>query len=874
MLRDIAGKIVQEQDSLIEKIADAFITQIPVYASISSTARRELTDSLRALILLIGKFLLAGGEDQKEAFAYARRVSEARFIQNIPFGELVRSYYIGEEVVWNELVQYLKEQDHSLDDWVKLFSIKSSLEADLISALSSSYMAEKDLYINRRLRELTAMIEVGKTIAASIQLDVVLRQILEVSTSLMQVNMGAVFFLQEETGDLQLEAALGLPRPWVKGLTVDLSRSLLRVALEKKKPEAANSERLEGLQLPSFAGGKTINSLISCPILLGDTPIGGIELYDLRTRSFQPLDLVLLSTFASQAGVAIQNARLFGRERRRREQALSAKEMAEDIARSINLYQALGIVVHNLATIAGVDRCTLYHYYADTGEIEFVRGFGLREKERKILKGMRTRVSDIDEMTRAAVEDKEIVIVHDASSDSRASRESVELFNIQSCLLAPLVFKDQVTGLVVLDHTRRKHYFDQNEVEMIRAAASQAAQAIEQVKLRESIHQKEMALQQAQVNLEVFKERERSEAIINANPDAIMLVSRDFNVMSFNPAAETLTGWRAGEAIGRSCCEILNGRLPDPGVCRRGDCPIARSIQGDTSPLKEMLYTRRDGTQVWIGGSFSVLRNPKRHIENVVAVFRDISEQKRLEHMAIVEKELEIARNTQSALLPADSLDHARVKIKCRQEQARLVGGDWYDYWIDGNRLILVIGDAAGSGMPAALMATLAMSAIRAEAHRSSNILEIIQRVNKSILPNQMEDNFLTVFYSEINLDDLTMRYLNAGHYDPLWVREGRNSQFLPSKERLILGAFDMPDLKVEEVKLQAGDRLILYTDGLIESRNSHHVLFGLNRLVRYINANSTRSRDTLIDELYSRLLDFTGKTFDDDITMLVCDLL
>jgi sigma-B regulation protein RsbU (phosphoserine phosphatase) len=185
-----------------------------------------------------------------------------------------------------------------------------------------------------------------------------------------------------------------------------------------------------------------------------------------------------------------------------------------------------------------------------------------------------------------------------------------------------------------------------------------------------------------------------------------------------------------------------------------------------------------------------------------------------------------------------------------------------------------VIGDAAGSGMPAALMATLAMSAIRAEAHRSSNILEIIQRVNKSILPNQMEDNFLTVFYSEINLDDLTMRYLNAGHYDPLWVREGRNCQIIPSRERLILGAFDMPDLRVEEVQLQAGDRLILYTDGLIESRNSHHVLFGLNRLVRYINANSTRTRDALIDELYNRLRDFTGKPFDDDITMLVCDLL
>jgi serine phosphatase RsbU (regulator of sigma subunit) len=287
-----------------------------------------------------------------------------------------------------------------------------------------------------------------------------------------------------------------------------------------------------------------------------------------------------------------------------------------------------------------------------------------------------------------------------------------------------------------------------------------------------------------------------------------------------------------------------------------------------------MLYTRRDGTQVWIGGSFSVLRSPKRHIENVVAVLRDISEQKRLEHVAIVEKELEIARNTQSALLPPDFLDHARVKIKCRQEQARLVGGDWYDYWIDGKRLVLVIGDAVGSGMPAALMATLAMSAIRAEAHRSEDILEIIQRVNNSILPNQMEDNFLTIFYSEINLDNLTMRYLNAGHYDPLWVREGRNSRFLPCRERLILGAFDMPDLKVEEIKLKKKDRLILYTDGLIESRNSHRVPFGLNRLVRYVNANSTRQREALINDLYRRLQDFTGKPFDDDITLLVCDIL
>ncbi len=874
MLRDIAGKIHSEQDALVEKMADAFAEQVPTYANLARSARQELEESLKSLVQLIARFLETDGDDREEAFDYARRVSEARFFQNIPFGDLVRSYYIGESIVWGELVQDLAEEEYPLEDWARLFEIKGSLESDLISALSFSYMEEKDRYINRRLRELTAMIEVGKTIASTIQLDMVLRQILEVSISLMQVNTGAVFLLEEGTGDLRLEAALGLSRPWVKGMVIDQARSLLREALETRKTVAASDERLEGLQLPSLAGGKKIRSLVTCPVYLGDDPIGCIELYDQRSRTYQQLDLMLLSTFASQAGVAIQNARLFGLEKRRREQALIAKEMAEDIARSINLYQALGIVVHNLATIAGVDRCTLYRFDLDTGEIGFVRGFGLREKERKLLKGLRVRAARVDEMTRAAVEDREIQIVNDAVSDPRANPRNVKDFNIKSCLLAPLVFRDQVTGLVCLDHTRRKHYFDSNEVEMIRAAASQAAQAIEQVKMRESIHQKEMALQQAQINQEVFKERERSEAIINANPDAILMVGRDLKIVSFNPAAEELTGWRAGEAIGRSCCEILYGRGPDPRECRKSGCPIANAMQGDTSPLKEMLYQRRDGTQVWIGGSFSALRNPKRRIESIIAVFRDISEQKRLEHMAIVEKELEIARQTQSALLPAGSLDHARVKIECRQEQARLVGGDWFDYWIDGNRLVLVIGDAAGSGMPAALMATLAMSAIRAEAHRSDNIQEIIQRVNRSILPNQMEDNFLTIFYSEIDLTDLTMRYLNAGHYDPLLVREGRNSQFLPSRERLILGAFDTFDVSVEEVKLKKGDRLVLYTDGLIESRNSHRVPFGLNRLVRYINANSSRGREELINDLYTRLRDFTGKPFDDDITLLVCDVM
>ncbi len=457
MLNLIAGHIRRDRDSLVERVVDDLIGQIPTYATLSRSSRQELSRNIRDLIDLVISFLEAGGEDSDETYAYARKVSQARFVQSIPFGDLVRSYYVGEAVIWGAVVQAVAEGDFPLEDWSRLFEIKSELESHLISGLSFAYMDEKNRYVTRRLQELTAMIEVGRTIAATINLDQVLRQILEVSTAVMQVHMGGVFLMDEDTGNLRLEASLGLQRPWGKGMVMDLSRSLLREAFASGRPEAAVDDGLAGLQLPALPGGRKVRSLISCPILKADSRIGGIELYDEEPRVYQALDLALLDTFASQAAVAIQNARLFELEKRRREQALIAKEMAEDVARSVNYYQALGIVVHNLTSIAGVDRCTLYSYDRETGEMEFLRGFGLKAAERKALKGLRVRAAEVDEMTRRAVEVGEMVSVEDASSDPRVNPRNARVFGLRSCLLVPLKYRDQVTGLVCLDHTRKPH---------------------------------------------------------------------------------------------------------------------------------------------------------------------------------------------------------------------------------------------------------------------------------------------------------------------------------------------------------------------------------------------------------------------------------
>jgi len=326
--------------------------------------------------------------------------------------------------------------------------------------------------------------------------------------------------------------------------------------------------------------------------------------------------------------------------------------------------------------------------------------------------------------------------------------------------------------------------------------------------------------------------------------------------------------------VGRHVHEILYGELGmEPGTCPHDDCPVDAAFRGEKIKIKEMEYERRDGSAVWVSGSLSVIRNQKRQIQNVVCVFHDISEEKRLQHLALVDKELDIASHIQSALLPEGPLENSRARVLVHQEQARIVGGDWYDYWGDGNRLVLVIGDATGSGIPAALLATLAMSAIRTEAKYPGDILDVATRANRAIVPNRLDDRFVTVFYSELDLDTLILRYVNAGHNDPLLIRGGSELIVLGSARRSILGAFEDPDLEEVNIQLEPGDRIFLYTDGVTECRDSRRRMYGENRLRRYLKKAGSRAPKAFIEGLVDSVKGFSGGKIEDDFTILMCDV-
>lgn len=874
MLNRLSDTISAYLEDLVEEMQNAFEDNLPTYAGLSQDVKKDIHELVKRLAVRTTEFMAGSGADREDLYAFARMIGRNRSLQNIPFADLVRAIYLVESIIWNRVIPEINEMELEPADLQRMLDMQSELNSNLVAALSAAYLETKDEMINRQLRELHGLLEVGRTIASTMDLETVFLQILEVAASIMQTNMGAIYLLEQEEEELRLVSQLGLSPPWAKGRRFHLDRSLLTQAMEEGSPVAAADTRLRGLNLPTPARGGKVRSVLSCPIMKDDKTVGALELYDVEPRTYNRLDMALLAAFAPQAGVAIENARLFGLERRRRRQTVELKELAEAIGSAMSFKQAMGIMVRSLVMIMGADKCLLFFYEQKEGMLEFARGYGLSSGMTKYLQSHNWGLDDLDEAIGLAIRNQQVITTEDASSDPRINEEYARFLKVRGCIIAPLVYGGRVSGLLVIGSNTKTRLFEEEDPEMIAAVLDQVTIAIEQVRLRERIREREKRLQELEASERVFVERERSEAIIATNPEAIFLVDRGRNIIVFNPAAAELFGWREEEAVGRHFHEILYGEEGvKPGECTRRDCPVEAAFRGEKTGLREMEYERRDGSKVWISGSFSVIRNRKRQIQNVVCVFRDISEQKRLQHLALVDKELDIASHIQGALLPSGPLENRKVRVLAHQEQARIVGGDWYDFWEEDNRLMLVIGDAAGSGIPAALLATLAMSAIRSEAKYGSDALAVVTKANRAIVPHRLEDRFITVFYSELDLKTLTLHYVNAGHHDPVLIRGGSELINLTSKRRTILGAFDEPDLEEEEIKLEPGDRIFIFTDGVIECRDSRRRMFGHNRLRRYLRGAGSRAPGNFIDGLVDTLKGFTGGKVEDDFTIMLCDI-
>ena len=243
-------------------------------------------------------------------------------------------------------------------------------------------------------------------------------------------------------------------------------------------------------------------------------------------------------------------------------------------------------------------------------------------------------------------------------------------------------------------------------------------------------------------------------------------------------------------------------------------------------------------------------------------------EQERIERES-VEHELRVARRIQQASLPEEVPQLEGWQISPYYQPAREVGGDFYDFFeLPDGHLGLVVADATGKGVPAALVMASARSMLRAVARASEySPGDVLGRVNDTLVTDMPPNMFVTCFYAILDPKSATLSYANAGHDLP-YVHHGDGAEELRARG-MPLGPMPGMSYEQKEVVLDAGVSVLLYSDGLVEAHDPKGEMFGFPR-VRAQVAERGEERwlgEYLMEELYS----FVGEGWEqeDDITLL-----
>jgi predicted ester cyclase len=233
-----------------------------------------------------------------------------------------------------------------------------------------------------------------------------------------------------------------------------------------------------------------------------------------------------------------------------------------------------------------------------------------------------------------------------------------------------------------------------------------------------------------------------------------------------------------------------------------------------------------------------------------------------------VEQELRVARRIQQASLPKDVPDLEGWEIAPHYQPAREVGGDFYDFFeLENGQFGLVVGDATGKGMPAALVMATTCGMLRAVAQSSNSPGAVLGRVNDALSARIPPNMFVTCFYALLDPESGRLSYANAGHDLP-YLRRGNETEQLRARG-MPLGLMSGVEYEEGESLLQVGDSIVFYSDGLVEAHNARREMFGSPRLRRLIMEHDEERAlgEVLLEELYS----FTGEGWEqeDDITLL-----
>lgn len=374
--------------------------------------------------------------------------------------------------------------------------------------------------------------------------------------------------------------------------------------------------------------------------------------------------------------------------------------------------------------------------------------------------------------------------------------------------------------------------------------------------------------------------------VVAGDPGLKLLVSQKFrreireNELAFVFADE---GTSALRTIGRSDVDVVVADVQLPGadgLTLLSDLkkyfPNIRSViisaYGDMRTIRRALNL----------GAFDFLTKPIDLDDLGVTILKTVEEALALkqavrdrERLTAIRQELDVARRIQLSMIPRKFPafpERSEFDIYGDIKTARDVGGDFYDFCIlEGNRLYFAIGDASGKGVPAALFMAVTRTMIKADAVKGHAPDKCLSETNRILCMENEFSMFITAFCGILDVGTGEVAYSNGGHKLPFILRAGSEAETLPGTDGIALGVLEGDSLyNVGRIKLEPGDAIFLYSDGVTEAANGRLELYTDKRLAKVLSETGTGSPRDAVEAVLSDVEIFSeGVPHADDMALL-----
>ena len=594
------------------------------------------------------------------------------------------------------------------------------------------------------------------------------------------------------------------------------------------------------------------------------------------------------------------NFRYSSRINRLQERIASVMKVSNLIHSSNETNELTQAVLDSAREVLRTESASLFMLDKDTGEFYFEVIAGASQEQGKLV-GKRIPLGE--GIVSLCAENKKAIIVNNAKKDKRVYHKisESEKGQTQNLMAAPLLIDEESIGVIEVINTLDHSHFTHEDLRLFTSFAESVAIAIQRHRLLDTL------------------EKELRESIVLHSVAEILVEAADPQEL-FDRVLSVVEKF-----IGVRCQSVLlydeeKKALKAKAVKGRGQCPDWENI---SSGLAMYIYEKRRSVMIadlnkeleyqeFIGKEshyethsciLLVLKEPKEdvyygvfclsdpksgkftkdnfHLLSTIASelsrgYYSFLMEKKISEQRSIQKEIEIASQIQKDILPRHFLQHDHVEIEARAAMLSSVGGDLYYYHSEGPQspVHLLIGDVAGKSLSAALFMAVSSSMLKTMVHSESIPAKILSKANTLLFEESKRGMFVTLFLAHYDPESGILQYASAGHNQMLLLRKDGSHEILNAKGLPLGVSISGAEYLNKQTMVQAGDMLVLYTDGITEAVNSEKKEFGLDRLLDLLKRHENFSPKELINRVFQDIASFCdggSANSSDDLALLVC---